>query len=384
MDALMENKLTLKQMILNKIAYEPWGYATELAKISGSYNSGGNLNKVLEDESKEFKNFQGLVNIVEYIWKKESVEKMSLYANEVNTSKKTAHNLLEYLLSNREFEAFNILLNRMENCSNAVSKEYAKIYRLFNRYEAANKTEDYDFLLKEITETNTSVLELKILKKLLMNYCFERKNNFNMTDSLTEAIECEIESIENEYIKNRYTLRLDEIMSYNSLRVNNDPETARKFAQHIIDNTNELHFKGYANFIIGLSYLYTSFENSIKYLSISKELYNEMKRPDEALEIEEQIEFTKVYWGIFEKDQCQFEKNQLLLDVKKGNELIVNENIETEYKFFIKGLKENSEKHLMLSLIKFMKKNDNFLANLPKLELLKNGYDEDILSELIG
>jgi hypothetical protein len=139
MNELMENKLTLKQMILNKIQIEPWGYATELAKISGAYNNGGNLNKVLEDEGKEFKSFQGLVNIVEYIWKKESVEKMSLYANEVNPSKKTAHNLLEYLLSNRAWEAFNTLLDRMEKGSNAVSKEFAKVYRLFNQYEAATK-----------------------------------------------------------------------------------------------------------------------------------------------------------------------------------------------------------------------------------------------------
>jgi hypothetical protein len=379
----MENKLTLKQMILNKIENEPWGYATELAKISGSYNSGGNLNKVLEDEDKEFKNFQALVNIVEYIWKKESVEKMSLYANEVNPSKKTAHNLLEYLLSNRAFESFNILLDRMENGNNTVSKEYAKVYKLFNKYEAANKTEDYDHLLKEITENNTSVLELKILKKLLMNYCFERKNNFTMTESLTVAIEVEIGSIDNEYIKNRYTLRLDEIMSYNSLRVNNDPEKARNYARHIIENTSELHFKGYANFIIGLSYLYTSYENTIKYLSISKELYKEMNRHDEIVEIDEQIEFTQVYWGKFE-GKCQFGKNQLLLDVKNNNEVIIGEDIEPEYNLFIKGLTVKNEKLLMLSLIKYMKNNDKFFANLPKLELLKQGYDEDILSELIG
>jgi hypothetical protein len=31
-----------------------------------------------------------------------------------------------------------------------------------------------------------------------------------------------------------------------------------------------------------------------------------------------------------------------------------------------------------------MKNNDKFFANLPKLELLKQGYDEEILFELIG
>src|SRR5205085_9816242 len=228
------------------------------------------------------------------------------------------------------------LLDRMEKCSNAVSKEYAKVYKLFNKYEAANKTEDYDQLLKEISECNTSVLELKVLKKLLMNYCFERKNNFNMTVSLTEAIESEIDSIENEYIKNRYILRLDEVMSYNSLRVENNPEKSRNYAHHIIDNTNELHFHGYANFIIGLSYLYTSYEKAINYLETSKEAYEEMSRPEEVLEIEQQIEFTKVYWGKFE-GKCQFEKNQLLLNVKNGNEVIIGEDIQPEYNLFIKG-----------------------------------------------
>jgi hypothetical protein len=31
-----------------------------------------------------------------------------------------------------------------------------------------------------------------------------------------------------------------------------------------------------------------------------------------------------------------------------------------------------------------MKKNDLFLANLSRIELLKNGYDEDIINEMIG
>jgi hypothetical protein len=190
-------------------------------------------------------------------------------------------------------------------------------------------------------------------------------------------------SIENEYIKNRYILRLDEVMSYNSLRVENNPEKSRNYALHIIDNTNELHFHGYANFIIGLSYLYTSYEKAINYLEASKEAYKEMNRPEEVLEIEQQIEFTKVYWGKFE-GKCQFEKNQLLLNVKNGNEVIIGEDIQPEYNLFIKGLIVKNEKLLMLSLIKYMKNNDKFFANLPKLELLKQGYDEDILFELIG
>jgi hypothetical protein len=200
-----------------------------------------------------------------------------------------------------------------------------------------------------------------VLKKLLMNYCFERKNNFNMTVNLTETIESEIDSIENEYIKTKYTVRLYEIMAYNSLRVNNDPETARKYAQYMIDNATELRFKGYANFIIGLSYLYTSYEKTINYLELSKEVYEEMKRDNDVVEIEQQIEFTKIYWGKFEKGGCLFEKNQLLLDVKNGNEVIIGENIEPEYNLFIKGLKLNNEKLLMLSLIKYMKNNDKFL-----------------------
>jgi hypothetical protein len=205
-----------------------------------------------------------------------------------------------------------------------------------------------------------------------------------MTVSLTEAIESEIDSIENEYIKTKYIVRLYEIMAYNSLRVNNDPESARKYAQYMLDNATELRFKGYANFIIGLSYLYTSYEKTIAYLETSKDVYEEMKRPQDVLELEQQIEFTRIYWGKFEESKCQFEKNQLLLDVKNGNEVTISENIEPEYNLFIKGLTVKSEKILMLSLIKYMKNNDKFFANLPKLELLKQGYDEEILFELIG
>jgi hypothetical protein len=381
-------KLTLKKMILNEIDNGIRGYSEELAKISG-YSSGSALKKVLRGEEKEFEQLQGVIKIVEHIWGNDSIDMMVKFSNEVDPNKKTARNLLEYLAVYREFEAFNSLLEKMELCKNKESNEWSKIYKMQYKYELANTKEDYRELLKELNDIHVTFAELKAYKKMLMTHCFNQLDNFIMFKALSEDIKFDIEAIDNSYIKESYTIRLSEVMSYNYLRVYNNPVIAREYADKIISSDCKGSFKAYAYYIKGFSYLFSSYDEALTNLSKSKELYNNLKRKNDVKIISDKIEFVNVYWGKLDENKCFNLENKLLMDIKNGKSMTLSLDnakgkVDEEFLYYLDGCNSKSNKKLILSLIKYIKKNDLFLANLAKIELLKNGYDEDILNELIG
>jgi hypothetical protein len=357
---------TLKQMILNEVATHPKGYLTELAEIAGytGTNKGSNLNKVLIDEKKEFDNFTGLVNLFRHLWGNDSLKMMVRYSEEVDPKKKTARNLLEGLVINREFEAFNTLLEKMDSCTNKESQEYARVYKLQYKYELARTCEDYNTLLREISLTNITLPELKVYQKMLLCYCFDQINDYTMTKILSREINDEIELIENEFIKDSYTIRLNEVMSYIQLRVYNDPEAARECAEKILSSNARLSFKGFAYYIKGFSYLFTSLDETVTYLTKSIEIYEELNRPHDVEKLKEDLELAYTLWNKIEQNK------QLSVD-------------KIELKLYFEGCIDKDTNKLMLSLVKFIKKNDLFLANLPKIELLKNGYNSEILEEMM-
>jgi hypothetical protein len=359
-------KHSLKQMILNEIDNHPRGYVEELALVSSTYSNGGNLKKVLNDPKKEFDKFQGLINIVEFIWNNNSVEIMVEYSKEVDSNKKTARNFLEYLATNRQFEAFNSLVERMINCTNKESQEWAKIYKFQYQYEISKTQEDYQMLVKEINQTHINTYELNVYKKMLMNYCFNQLSDYNMLKMLSVEIEQEVELIENEYIKERYMIRSSEIMAYYHLKVGNNPEVARECADKIISSNARPAFKAYAYFIKGYSYLFTSYDKAVYYLRKSMEIYSSLNRQFEVDDLTRKLIFVNAFWGKV-----------------KWEEYTSTTKLNAEYQLYFDGCNTKDNKKLMLSLIKFVKNNDIFLANLPKIELLRNGYDEEILEELI-
>lgn len=383
----MNQGITVKKMILNKIDNEAKGYVNILADIAGftGQNKNTNFRRVLNNEDKEFDNFDALVSMIKYIWKDEYVNIMIMYSYEVHPNKSTAQNLLELLMSNRQFESFLNLLERMEQCSNAKSKEFAKIYRLFYRYDST-LTKDIDPLMKEISETIVNTIEMQIFKKLLLNWCFMRKNDFVMTKCFMEEIESVIDTIENKYLHKMYKVRLHEVMSYNHLNVYNNPKVARMYTDQIIEAEVDDHFIAFANYIKGYSFFFTSYDNAVLYLNRSMELYSNMNRQDDVEDIKQALEFLNIYWDKNET-AAVFPKNKLLEYAKKGIEFdidIPKLNIEPEFLLYVEGIKENNNTKLMLSLIKHVKKNNIFMANLAKIELLKHGENQLVIEEMMN
>jgi hypothetical protein len=382
----MESKLTVKKMILNKIDSEQRGYAEILAGISG-YANGSALRKVLKDEKKEFENINYIIKIVEHFWKNDHLKVMADYSKEIDPNKKTARNLLEYLATNRQFEAFNDLINRMLVCANKESIEWAKIYSMEMKYQSITTKEESNELIQEINKINVTFKELEVYKKILIHYCCYIKEDYSAMKYLFSQIKEEIELINNnDYIKEKYSIKVIEVTAYTKLFSFNEQELARKCVDWILESSATSSYMAYANYIKGSSYTFSSYDNAIKYLNKSMEIYEELNRKKDVEDIEQEIEFINVYWD--KNIECKFIKNELFMKVKNGKKLseeeLNNAELDQEFKLFLEGCNNKDNNKLLLSLIKFIKKNNLFLANLPKIELLKNGYNQEIISEMVS
>jgi hypothetical protein len=222
----------------------------------------------------------------------------------------------------------------------------------------------------------------------MMSFCFSLKKDYEMTKFLLKDIDQKIELLDDGYLKEMYMIRFNQIMAHQYLYVENNPIAARECTDKIISSNAQEHFKAYAYYIKGYSYLFESYENTIKYLNKSLDLYEKINKTHEIEDLKEKIEFVNVYWDKFREDKCNYINNNLLLNIKKGidisGQLEEVKDMEIEFRLFFEGYNSKNNKQMTLSLIKLIKKNDVFLANLPRIELIKNGADMDIIEEIFA
>lgn len=386
----MGKRLPLKQMILNEIDKQPRGYAGELAKVAG-YSSGGNLKKVLLDEKREFDSIQGLIDLVRFLFSDDEHAIMAEYSKEIDPNNKLARHMLEYLSCNRLLDSMKELIDKMLQCSNKESNEWARVYSL--QYEWQNNYHSLDINNHHIKvkDTKSSILELKILLKMMDCNCHYYKNNLKFAYDIIQEVTINVDLMKDDYIKNVFKTKLNEILSYINLWVLNNPSKAINNAEEVIKSNIGETFKAYAHFIIGYAHFYTSYDVAIKNLLESIAIYNSINREKATDDVYEVIDRLNVFWGKKIDADYKFRslESHLLYKFKNG----INIEIELEEKknklyepfyYFLLGLVNNSKDLIMLSMIKFLKDGNTFQANLVKIELLKRGENELVLSELIN
>jgi hypothetical protein len=185
-------RLTLKQRIINIIDNAPRGYSEELAKISG-YSSGSNLKKVLKSEEKEFDKFNGLLELVKHLFNEDEHKMMEQYSKEIDPNNKTARSMLEYLSCNRLLDSMKELLDKMSECKNKESKEWAKVYLIQWNWQMNYHTLNVDDFLKSVSEVKTSVTEMKTFVKLQQCYGYYLKKRHVVAYDISQDIEQDIE-----------------------------------------------------------------------------------------------------------------------------------------------------------------------------------------------
>jgi hypothetical protein len=101
------------------------------------------LTKVLRDPSKEFDSLFGLIRIVRYIFGEDEKKLMEQYSTEIDPNNKSARHMLEYLSVHRMLESMKSLIDKMLDCKNVKSKEWAKVYTI--QYETGTDFYGMDF-----------------------------------------------------------------------------------------------------------------------------------------------------------------------------------------------------------------------------------------------
>jgi hypothetical protein len=386
--ACMDDGLTLKQMILQKIATKEYSLK-ELAPIAGySEKYANNFKRALNGDT-EFSDFQGIINVIEYIWNDKVVDLMTKYSEEIDPNRATARCMLEFLSSNRQLDALKTLLDKMGKCNNKESKEWAKVYSLQHYAQSNYPNIDFAELVKKAKNHKTNIVELQVFLRLIKAVAYHQKGNFHMVKTLAEENELYVDDIENEYLKDMYSARLSENMSLITLRVLNRPEESRKYADKILKSQIGKAIKAFAYFQKGYSYLFSSYEDSLHYLRISMEMYKAMNREWIVKDLEEKIEFLKVYHDKLEKPECRYIINYLLMNIKNGikvGKLIEekkNEMDEPMY-LYLKGCNDKDYVVLIEAALKYVKKGDSFLGTLAKNELDNLGYrNNHLIKELL-
>jgi hypothetical protein len=378
---------TLKEMILEYIDHSPRGYAETLAKISGSYSSGTNLTRVLRNPEKEFDSLSGLIKIVRHIFGEDEKKLMQQYSGEINPNNKTARYILEYLSVNRLLDSMKQLIDKMLVCKNQQSKEWAKIYSLQHEWQVDFYGLDFNIIISRLNEFRTNIHELNTLISIMRCNSYYSIKMYRMSFELSRHIQHSIENIKDEFIKASYSVKHNEIMSYLSLKVFNEPEKTREHAQIVINNDIGQTFNAFAHYAIGCSYLFTDYEKAKDHLYQSYKIYMDINRKDAADNVNEERELLEIVW---DKDIFSIHTNKAYRYywLARNNRLQIEElegiNLEQPFNYLIKGMKDNNIEMLLHSLILFVKEGDLFLANLSKFELLNRGYSENIVNELLN
>lgn len=382
----METRHSLKEMILNEIDNQPRGYAEILAPISG-YNNGSALKKPLKDEKRDFDNFNGLVNLVKFLFPNDELKLMEEYSKTLDPCNKSARIMLEYLSSHKLLDSLEELIDKMAECKNKESKEWSKLYRIQLEWSANYYDLDILEILKTLNEFKTNIPELNTLISIMKCNSYYKQKMYKMALELSKDIPSIINDIKDDFVKSAYMVKFNEIMSYLSLRVCNDSENARKYAENVLTLNIGQTFNAYAKYIIGFSYFFTSYEKAKESLNDSVKIYESLHRHKAAIDVKEELELLDVVWDkdVFSVYYC--EKYRYYWMARKEIEFNINcANLDLDDPFYylIKGMKENNNNALLQSIIRFVKRGDMFLANLSRIELLKRSCDEDVINDLLN
>ena len=336
-----------------------------------------------KNPGKELDSFDSLIAIARYLDEKNELELMIDYANEIDVNNKTARYMLEYLAVNRKTEALRELLNRMKEAKNKESLEWASFYELLYTQLTDYYSVDYKQRIIDTATYRTNTVEMKVMGKLLNVYSYYEVNDYKSMLNLIPVIEGLLEEIKDTFIGRIYLSRTLEMKSYVYLTVLDQVEEARKIAHKSIELNTSKKFTAYAYYILGLSYLYESFENGMKYFNKSIELYEEVQFSTSVHEVEETKEMFAAIWS--KKVDYKIDYCSKLCSIYRGEKPEIDcVNRDVAFEKLTEGMKNKDFNQLLNSLIEFIKRGDKFFANLPRIELNKLGFKHDFIDNLIN
>lgn len=380
--------------ILNKLKDEK-GLADKIAKQC-YYASGSALIKSMK-EKRDCK-FHSLVKIVQTLFPNEERELLRLYAETVDPHSKNARCMLEYCEMNELHDTKRILINKMLNSNNAMSKEWACIYSLDDQFISKNIT----FLeaLKSYGLMNPKSIEMKCMRNIFRAYCYLSVQDYVIVHQLITDIAPSIELVADEYMHDMIYGRYLLLMAESSMR-KNDKQEARLYCQKLINDIKDKSLSTYGYLHLGNSLMLEGYDNAYEVLMTGYKL-SELAAPRVRMNIIRSLNFLDnlynkhpKFLNLESKDPSdvhelifyyinhkQYTKATELLDEEIENVELSNNQL--AFHWHLRGLITGEMKHFCNALTYFKKSGDMYFKEISIIQLKKLFNIEDCILELIA
>lgn len=384
---------TLKQMLKNEMDKDET-FATKISKVAG-YSKPSGFYRFLNDDEKEFKDFNKLINIVTTAFPERESEIMDSYIRTLKPNNKLARQSLEYTSLNKLESCFEYLIDELSKCSNAESKEWASVYKI-DHDVIKGKTTQLEAVDK-INDLSLKTNEMKAFSRMVKFYCY---HDLRMADSINEKsilLENELSNIEDGFIKNNYDARYILLVSAIYLHTNKI-ETLREKANDLINKLENGNLLAGIYTTIGNSYMIESYDTSLDFLNKAKEIGEKRNNDYRVNECNKSINLLNSLWN----KKCEFmpvngEQNVVLMDhsFNKANISLedglaslkqvdidkINDYSKGFYYFYL-GEMTNEEDYYFESIEHFNKSGEKFFKKLPLIKLEKMGIKKSIIRAL--
>ncbi|MBH0159093.1 hypothetical protein IHV10_22240 [Fictibacillus sp. 5RED26] len=338
--------------------------------------------------------YPNFVKLVDFIYSEKNEfeirNKMLSSFCRLTKRKQNLRTALEYSDRQGNYDLLGELVENEKKSINGANRETARVYDLiYNRETKQVKGKKLlDDLNQLLLKKNIKSLEMEILTKIINMYAIydmqEYDGMFKVTDDLNKAVG----DIKNDFIREAFQYRVDEIYAYSFL-YSNKPQEAREVVQKMLKAEKKSWGATFcsqaAYYVIGQSYIFESADKSIKYLNAAISEIN--KYPfgsthpfqEKKKNIQNTLDFVKIFWDRnLETLNPEHKAEQAFLYYKRGNvdeadklieEIKNKEGILTPFQLYLSACIKNDGDLMIESWRAYEKKGDKFYANLPMMKL---------------
>lgn len=284
--------------------------------------------------------------------------------------------LMEYYSTHRKFSQLETLINSLDVKGGKTElRDFAKIYRIALQFQQRSASNEE--LLFQIEAFRSGSADAQIFANILRAYALYTLGEYKTVFRIGNSLDAQIAKIGNPLLRSSYNARISEIMARGYLYLKNDTKKARFFANNVI-KSNYLgeEFKVGMYHLLGTSYLFENYEESIKWFTFNRDTLERLGRYDIADEVNEgDIFFAKVLWNKDVKETDSHDRLELAHyyarqgDIEKVEELCEKYPQDNPFVLFYKGIASNNPELLLKSQAKFIETGDKLFAQMPLREL---------------
>lgn len=285
---------------------------------------------------------------------------------------------MEYLsTSNMLIYLYEVIENQMQ--APKENRDWAKCYKLLADHKKGSL--DKKELLEAANSLDPKFKETKLFKKILILYAYLRLSTYTLFFPLLNEVEKDLSLFKHEYIRESFSVRLQELKSHAYLYAANDVKKARFYAKNVINSPYVCaDFKYNSYYVVGMSYLFEDYEKCVGSLReyVKGLKVSGLRDVEERIHyvLSNDIAFAKILWGIelnsFRTEDI-LESAHIKIKQGKSEEAIKTleryEDKEDPFYLCYFGLATNNPNIIVDSLTAMIGKGNKFLANIPHMYL---------------